>query len=87
MNDLFSLYFSGFSKFSNFYILYDYKRDYMLLIENLENQGLLGGSVVERFLLAQIVIPGSWVRVPHWLPTRNLLLPLLVSASLCVYHE
>ena len=42
--------------------------------------GHLGGSVVEDLPLAQVMIPGSWDRVPHRAPCFS----LYVSASLCV---
>ena len=42
--------------------------------------GRLGGSAVERLPLAQVVILGSWDRVPHQAPCmESLLLPLPVS--------
>ena len=47
-------------------------------------EGHLGGSVVERLPLTQVVIPGSWDQVHMGLSARSLLLPLPVSASLCV---
>ena len=48
----------------------------------------LGGSVVERLPLAQGVTSGSWDRVPYWLPTGSLLLPLPVSLPVfCVSHK
>ena len=31
-----------------------------------------------------VVIPGFWDQVPHWAPCGSLLLPLPVSASLCL---
>ena len=37
--------------------------------------GRLGGSVVEHLLLAQVVIPGSWNRVQHQGPRRELASP------------
>ena len=36
--------------------------------ENQQVLGCLGGSVVERLPLAQVVIPGSWVGVLHQAP-------------------
>ena len=45
-------------------------------------EGHLGGSVVECLPLAQVVIPGSWDRVPLGLPTGSLLFPLPVSLPL-----
>ena len=45
--------------------------------------GHLGGSVVERLPLAQVVIPGSWDRVPHGAPCSEPTSPFsYVSASL-----
>ena len=50
--------------------------------------GHLGGSVVERLPLAQVVIPGSWDQVLHWAPHGEPASPSpCVSASLCVFHE
>nr|XP_045726523.2 acyl-coenzyme A thioesterase 9, mitochondrial-like [Mirounga angustirostris] len=53
--------------------------------------GHLGGSVVKRLPLAQVVIPGSWDRAPHWAPCSmgSLLLPLplpllVFPLSLCL---
>ena len=44
-----------------------------------------GGSVVERLPSAQVMIPGSWDRVPHRGPCREPASPsTCVSASLCV---
>ena len=38
--------------------------------------------------LAQVVIPGSWDRVPHWASSREPASPsAYVSASLCGIHE
>ena len=48
------------------------------------NEGHLGGSVVERLPLAQVVIPGSWDQVPSgslWEPASP---SAYVSASLSV---
>ena len=46
----------------------------------------LGGSAVEHPPSAQGVIPGSWDRVPHWVPCREPASPsACVSAS--VSHE
>ena len=44
----------------------------------------LGGPVVEHLPLAQVLIPGSWDQVLHQAPWRKPLLPLPVSASLCM---
>ena len=49
--------------------------------------GHLGGSVVERLLLAQGVIPGSRIESRIGLPAWTLLLPLPVSLPHAVYHE
>ena len=50
--------------------------------------GHLGGSVVERLPLAQVVILGSQDRVPHRAPLREPASPSAsVSASLCVSHD
>ena len=47
--------------------------------------GQLGGSVVEHLLLAQVVIPGSWNRVPHRAPCREPASPsAYFSASVCL---
>ena len=47
--------------------------------------GPLGGSVVEHLPSAQVVIPGSWDRVLHWVPRREPASPsAYVSASLCL---
>ena len=48
--------------------------------------GHLGGAAVEHPPFAQVMIPGCWDQVPHWVPTGSLLLPLpvCVSASLSV---
>ena len=46
--------------------------------------GPLGGSVVEHLSLAQVMIPGSWDRVPHRALSGSLLLPLLMSLPLSV---
>ena len=49
------------------------------------NWGNLGGSVVERLPLAQVVIPRSWDRVPPRAPLREPASPTAyISASLCV---
>ena len=52
-------------------------------------EGHLSGSVVEHLPSAQIMIPGSWDRVPHQVPRRCLFFPLPVSLPLflCVSHE
>ena len=63
-----------------------------LLIQCLENiyqivniGGHLGGSVVEHLPLAQVVILGSWDRVPHQALCREPASPsTYVSASLSV---
>ena len=48
-------------------------------------EGHLGGSVVERLPLAQIMIPGSWDQFQHWAPHREPTSPsTYVSASLSV---
>ena len=45
--------------------------------------GRLGGSVVEHLPLAQVMILGSWDRVPHWAPRGEPTSPsAYVSASL-----
>ena len=50
--------------------------------------GHLGGSVVEQLPLAQVMILGSWDRVPHRVPSGLSASPsACVSASLCVSHE
>ena len=46
----------------------------------------LGDSVVESLLLAQVVIPWSWDRVPHWASLMEPASPsACVSASACVF--
>ena len=45
--------------------------------------GHLGGSVVEHPPSAQVVIPGSWDRIPHQIPHREPASPY-VSAPLCL---
>ena len=59
------------------------------IYENLETLGNLGGSVVEHLPSAQVVIPGSSDESRIGLPSRSLLLPLLLSLplSVCVSHE
>ena len=47
--------------------------------EKRQNMGCLGGSVVERLLLAQGVILGSWDQVLHQAPHRE-----PASPSACV---
>ena len=47
-------------------------------------QDTLGGSVLECLPLARVVIPGPGIESGTRLPTESLLLPLPVSASLCV---
>ena len=55
------------------------------LTENPCVMGHLGGSVVEHLPLAQVVIPGSWDRVPHQAPHREPAYPsAYISASLSV---
>ena len=50
-----------------------------------KQKGHLGGSVVERLPLAQVVIPGSWDQVLHQAPQREPASPsAYVSGSLCV---
>ena len=52
------------------------------------SQGHLGGSVVERLPLPQVVILGSWDQVPHQVPQRaSASLSACVSASFCVSCE
>ena len=55
------------------------------LLQNHDPSGCLRGSVVERLSLVQVVILGSWERVPygapHWEPASP---SACVSASLCV---
>ena len=54
------------------------------------HKGLLGGLVLEHLPLAQIMMPGSWDRVPHRAPHKEPASPLAcvsVSLSLCVSHE
>ena len=47
--------------------------------------GSLGGSVVGRLPLAQVVIRGSWDQVPHQAPAEEPAFPsAYVSASLSV---
>ena len=47
--------------------------------------GHLNGSVVKHLPLAQVMIPGSWDRVPHWAPHGEPASPsAYVFASLCV---
>ena len=48
----------------------------------------LGCSVVERLPLAQVMILGSWDRVPRRAPRREPASPsACVSASLCISHK
>ena len=54
--------------------------------------GRLGGSVVERLLSVQGLIPGSRDRVPHWAPCEETASPsayvsVSLSLSVCVSHE
>ena len=52
--------------------------------------GAAGGSVVEQLLLAQVMVPGCWDRVPHWAPCRepaSFSLFLSLCLSFCVSHE
>ena len=54
-------------------------------LKQMDLQGHLGGSVVECLPLAQVVILGSWDRVPHQAPRREPASPsACVSASICV---
>ena len=56
--------------------------------QNPSGEGCLGGSVVEHLPLAQVVIPGSWDRVPYQAPHRKPASPsACVSSSVCVSHE
>ena len=49
------------------------------------NSECLGGSVVERLPLVQVVTPGTWDQVPHQAPCRKPASPSAwVSASLCL---
>ena len=49
------------------------------------NPGHLGGPVVEHLPLAQVMIPGSWDRIPHQAPCKEpASASAYVSASLCV---
>ena len=51
-------------------------------------EGLPGGSAVGLLRSAQVVIPGSWDRVPHRAPHGEPASPsAYVSASLCVSRE
>ena len=53
--------------------------------KEIESARHLGGSVVEHLPLAQVMIPGSWDRVPHQAPRREPASPsAYVSASLCL---
>ena len=51
---------------------------------NLPERGHLGGSVVEHLPSAEVMILGSWDRVPHLAPAGSLLLPLPLSLPLSV---
>ena len=55
-----------------------YKRYVTSLVKIPIIQGHLGGSVVERLSLTQVMIPGSWDRVPYQAPCRD---PASPSAS------
>ena len=60
----------------------------MIISKNVPSWGHLGGLVVERRLLAQVVIPRSWDGVWHQAPLRESASPsACVSASLCVSHD
>ena len=51
-------------------------------------EGHLGGSVVEHLPLVQVLILGSWDRIPYQAPCREPASPSAsVSASLSVSHE
>ena len=51
----------------------------------LVTQGCLGGSVVERLPLAQVVILRSWDQIPHWASPWGAISPsAYVYASLSV---
>ena len=53
-------------------------------------EGRLGGPAVERLPSAQVVIPGSWDRVPHQAPRREPASPsahVSASLSLSVSHD
>ena len=66
-----------------------YEQCYACAFENLDKidkclkkhriSGHLGGSVVERLPLAQVVILGSWDLVPHWVLRRE-----PASSSACI---
>ena len=59
--------------------------DHMLSIIKTWDPGVLSGSVVEHLPLAQVVILGSWDRVPHLAPYREPASPsACVSANLSV---
>ena len=49
------------------------------------SSGAPGGLVVVHRPLAQVVIPGSWERVPHGAPRGKLVLPVPVSLPLSVF--
>ena len=50
--------------------------------------GPLGGSVVERLPLAQVMIPGSWDQVPLQAPQREPASPsAYVSASVSLMNK
>ena len=58
-------------------------------LRSFDCRGHLGGSVVERLSLAQVMILGSWDQVLHQVPCREPVFPFVyvsayVSASLCV---
>ena len=50
--------------------------------------GHLGGSVIERLPLAQVMIPESWDQIPYQAPQRKPASPsAYIPASLSVSHE
>ena len=55
-------------------VLWTMGRTYGLILSKIgallgrEKQGLLGGSVIKHLPSAQVMIPGSWDRVPHQAP-------------------
>ena len=55
------------------------------MVRNETAWGRLAGSAVECLPSAQVVIPGSWDRVPHRAPCKEPPSPsACVSASVCV---